>query len=194
MRTFVVNEEAIINTGRPDDKEYNTLRWMSHQFNGSIFFDTGTLFGRSARALCDNPTNLVLTYDVRPPPNYGKHKDADISVLPNMLPKIGDCKKINLEWISKVDLIYLDICHTDGSHDEFVKRIEPHFKGILLMDCVGTPEGPVGSRYRRLNKFWNEWDKETHFLPELIAGPRGTGIVPYGDWTIEIRKAGCIKL
>lgn len=181
MRTFTIDEAAILAKAQPGHNEYDLLRWVSHQFDGSIFFDTGTAYGKSARALCDNPTNLVLTYDTKPPRNYGKHKGADVSVLPNMLPKIGDCKTINIEWISKVDIIYLDICHTDGSHDTFVERIEPYFKGILIMDAVGDV-----SRYQRLHTFWNEWDKETHTLPRSIAGPRGTGVVPYGDWTVEV--------
>ena len=181
-KLFIIDVKEILKNVRPGRNEYNLLRWVSHQFDGSIFFDTGTLFGESARALCDNPTNLVLTYDILAPCNYGKHVNADVSVLPNMLTKIGDCKKINIEWISKIDVIYLDIDHTDGSHDIFVERIEPYFKGILIMDAIDG-----GRRFKRLNTFWNEWDKETHTLPESIAGCRGTGVVPYGDWTIEVR-------
>ena len=49
------------------------------------------------------------------------------------------------------------------------------------MDAV---EG--GKRFDRLNKFFNEWDRETHTLPKSIAAFRGTGVVPYGDWTVEV--------
>ena len=163
-KLFIIDEKAILKNARPGRNEYNLLRWVSHQFDGSIFFDTGTLFGESARALCDNPTNLILTYDILAPCNYGKHINADVSVLPNMLPKIGDCKKINIEWISKIDVIYLDIDHTDGSHDIFVERIEPYFKGILIMDAIDS-----GSVWVSLSHSFQNVLSRLNRLPPAIA-------------------------
>ncbi|MBW2647920.1 MAG: hypothetical protein JRE23_17455 [Deltaproteobacteria bacterium] len=153
--------------------------WLTWQFNGAIFLDAGTRAGCSAKDFSYNPKNLVLTYDCRSLEGE-KHRIAD---LPNVLDKTLDVNDIDPTWLSKVDVIFLDISHNGDDERLFLERIEPHFKGILVMDDVNCTE-----RYPKLYELFNSLDREKHLLVPPIGASRGTGVVPYGDWTIEIKE------
>ncbi len=182
MKEFTIDIAEVL-AHNQNYKEYRLLQWFSHQFDGSVFFEAGTSFGESGTALADNPTNLVITYDLVPPRTWvPKHKDSAMPMLFNMIPKLGDILEINIEWIANIDLIYLDTYHEGDEHERFIKRIEPYFKGILIVDAIDEER-----RYGPLYRFWNNWDRETHTLPRCVSGPRGTGVVPYGDWTVVIK-------
>ena len=104
--------------------------------------------------------------------------------------KLGDCVvhmvgpgHIDPTWLSKVDVIFLDISHNGDDERLFLERIEPYFKGILIMDDVNCTE-----RYPKLYEFFNSLDREKHLLVAPVGGARGTGVVPYGDWTVEVKE------
>ena len=159
--------------------------WLTHQFNGAIFLDAGTRAGCSAKDFSYNPTNLVLTYDNRPVIDAKAHRQPGlmnrVEVLDNVLFKQLDVNTIEPTWFSKVDVILLDISHNGDDERQFLERIEPHFKGILVMDDINCTV-----RYPELYKFFNSLDREKHLLVGPVGATRGTGVVPYGDWTVEV--------
>ena len=148
------------------------LVWLSYRFNNTIFVDVGTAGGLSAKALAQNQSNLVLTYDI-----HDKRSDFEkrISDFSNILFKTLGANDISPEWFSKVDFIYLDISPHDGIQErEFMDRIKPWFKGILVLDDVNN-----SIKFPGLYRFFEELDREKHKFSDF-------GIVPYGDWTITI--------
>ena len=45
---------------------------------------------------------------------------------------------------------------------------------------------------KRWDKLWHLFcnlDREHHILPDSIGAMRGTGVVPYGDWTVVIEES-----
>ena len=163
--------------------EYRFFKWISHQFNGSIILEVGTLAGDSAIALADNPKNLVVTLDRRPMQDLvGTSRHTPCELPSNVLTMVVDVHEVDLTWISKVDLIYLDIIHVPEELDKFLKKIEPYFKGILIVDATNH------RKYARHRDYFNALDREKHQLPASIAGCRGTGVIPYGNWTVVIEE------
>ena len=178
--TIPVNEiyKSCVN-GTHDAHGLKFYEWLSSQFEGSIIVDAGTLKGRSARSFSrGGPSNLVITYDIIDRPWARKNLIFD-----NTITKILDINKVDPTWFSKVDIIYLDISHNGTDEKLFLERIEPHFKGILIMDDINDRK-----RWSKLYDLFHGLDREHHMLPDLIAASRGTGVVPYGDWTIEINE------
>ena len=82
-----------------------------------------------------------------------------------------------------MDIIYLDVSHNGDDEALFLERIAPHFKGILVMDDIDSKK-----YYRKLYHVFNGLEREHHLLPKSIGERYGTGVVPYGDWTIEIKE------
>jgi len=153
--------------------------WLTWQFNGAIFLDAGTRVGHSAKDFSYNPKNLVVTCDINPK----GYEEGRLKDLPNVLFKKIDVNLIDPAWLSKVDVIFLDISHNGDDEREFLERIEPHFKGILVMDDVNDAK-----RFPNLYRVFNDLDRDKYLLVYPVGSTTGTGIVPYGDWTIEIIK------
>ena len=151
--------------------------WLSWQFDGAIFLDAGTRDGSSAKALARNPKNLVLTYDVK------KKRIGRIDSLTNAIFKELDVNLIEPTWLSKVDIILLDISHNGDDEQQFLDRIEPYFKGILVMDDIDYPK-----LFPKLYEYYNSLDREKHTLKPPVGCGTGTGVIPYGDWTIEVKE------
>lgn len=177
MKTLVIDTKEIVKIKKTN---FNSLYiWMGRQFNGSIIVDVGTARGRSAKAFAINPTNLVITYDI------DRIEDKDfcqtgalprLQELDNVIWKQLDCNLIEPQWLSKVDVILLDVNPHDGVKEaEFLRRIEPCFKGILLMDDVTDEE-----RWPELFRLFHSLDREHHAV-------LGAGVVPYGDWTVVVK-------
>lgn len=158
--------------------------WLTWQFNGALFLDAGTRGGCSAKDFSYNPKNLVLTYDIgwKAPGVWSPTTPLRIKGIPNVMFKLLDVNLIEPTWFSKVDVIFLDISHNGYDERLFLDRIEPHFKGILVMDDINCAE-----RYPDLYEFFNSLDREKHLLVPPIGASRGTGVVPYGDWTVEVK-------
>lgn len=163
---------AIPKTGQIPNPFYG---WLTQQFNKAVIIECGTARGGSAKSWGSNPTNIVLTYDIAIKPS------GRIDALPNVFYKILDCNEINPELISQASVIYLDISHNGYDEEEFMSRIEPHFKGILVMDDIDFP-----SRWGKLHRLFVDLEREHHLLPKSIGTGRGTGVVPYGDWTVVV--------
>ncbi len=162
-----------------DAQGFKFYEWISSQFEGSIIVEAGTLKGRSARSFSQGGlSNLVITYDI-----VDREWARSNLTYDNIVTKFLDINKVNPAWFSKVDIIYLDISHNGVDETLFLERIEPYFKGILIMDDINCRE-----RWTVLYDLFHDLDREHHMLPDNIGAPRGTGIIPYGDWTIEINN------
>lgn len=172
MPSFVIDVKEV----KEITKRHPFYVWMTQQFDGAIILDLGTSKGRSALCFAQNPKNLVITYDVFQ--RAGHHLDR----YHNIIYKIFDVIKLNPSWFSKVDIICLDISHNGEDEARFLELIEPHFKGILIMDDVEDSQ-----TWPELAALFNNLKREHHLLPASIKASRGTGVVPYGDWTIVIK-------
>ncbi len=187
MKTLTIDCNAVLKY-RERGKTDCFRVWLTWQFNGAIFLDAGTRAGCSAKDFSFNPKNLILTYDNRDI----KDEQGRLDLLPNVLTKVLDVNSIDPTWFSKVDVIYLDISHNGNDERQFLENIEPYFKGILVMDDVDCTK-----KFPGLYNFFNSLDREKHLLVDPVGATRGTGVVPYGDWTVEvippngpIRRAG----
>jgi hypothetical protein len=180
MKTLTIPVNEILkscDTGTLDPHGYKFYEWLSSQFEGSIIVEAGTLKGRSARSFSrGSPSNLVISYDITDRPWM-----KNILTYDNIITKILDINKVDPTWFSKVDIIYLDISHNGTDEEMFLERIEPHFKGILIMDDINDKDV-----YPGLYNMFEAVTKEKHILPDSIGAVRGTGVIPYGDWTVEI--------
>ncbi len=198
MKTLTVPIKEIYDscdTGPHGDRHdllgHKFYEWIAAQFAPGIIVEAGTLKGRSARSFSRGaPSSLVISYDIV----YRSHLDSTgdpdahdhILMYDNIITKAPmDINEINPAWFSKVDIIYLDISHNGRDEKVFLERIEPHFKGILIMDDVDD-----GKQYPGLQNVFQNITREKHLLPKLIAASRGTGVIPYGDWTIKIIAHG----
>ena len=180
MKTMTIPVNTIWETCEGNTHDYDGQKfyeWLSSQFEGSIIVEAGTLKGRSARSFCrGGPSNLIISYELIHRPYLDK-----MLVYDNMITKILDINKVSPQWFSKVDIIYLDISHNGIDEAEFLERIEPHFKGILVMDDINDR-----NKYPELFDMFHALDREKHVLPASIGATRGTGVVPYGDWTVVL--------
>ncbi len=151
--------------------------WLAQQFDGGLIIDVGTQTGRSARSYGRaNPNMRVISYDIK------HHPDIDRKGIPdNVELRVQDINEADPELFATADVIYLDITHNGHDEKKFLDRIEPYFKGILVMDDVKHQK-----RWNRLYQLFHNLEREHHMLPREIRACRGTGIVCYGDWTVEI--------
>ncbi len=175
MKTLTIDVAEVLK----EPKGYRFYSWLAKQFNGSIFVEAGTCRGRSATFFSVNPTNLLITYDIvgldeRKAP--GRVGNCD-----NVIFKKLDINEVNPRWLSKVDVLFVDISHNGHDEEKFLKRIEPHFRGILVMDDVDDKR-----QWGYLYHLFNNLKREHHLLPSTIGCTRGTGVVCYGDWTCQI--------
>ena len=51
------------------------------------------------------------------------------------------------------------------------------------MDDINDPLS-----FPRLYDVFNSLDREKHLLTEPLGATRGTGVIPYGDWTVEVKR------
>ena len=176
MRTLTI-DIAEVKTMRHRHRFY---KWLSLQFSGSIIVEMGTFKGNSTRSWAHNKTNIVLTYDI-----IDRSADTEyyFSRVHNVLSGVEDCNDVGPEWFSKVAIIYLDVSHNGDDEALFLKRIDPYFKGILVMDDIDSKK-----HYSKLYDFFNGLEREHHLLPLGIAAEYGTGVVPYGDWTVVVKE------
>lgn len=177
MPVLTIDTQAILNTQPEFKGQYRFYAWLSQQISGSLIVDVGTARGLSAKAFATNPTNLVITYDTQSIEERGAL--ARLASLDNVVWKQLGCNNVDPQWFSHVDIICLDIDPHDGiQEEEFLKRIEPHFKGLLVMDDINKPE-----RWGKLYELFN--GMEHWLLPNEIGAETGTGLITYGDWTVE---------
>ena len=186
MNKLIIDYDAVLKY-RQRGKTSPFRVWLTWQFNGAIFLDGGTRAGNSARDFAFNPKNLVLTYDneseVEDIKRYTHSRTSRTGHLPNVIYKKLDVNLIEPTWLFKVDVIFLDISHNGDDERLFLERIEPHFKGILVMDDVNCIE-----KYPKLYELFNSLDREKCLLTDPVGSTTGTGVVPYGDWTVEVKR------
>ena len=186
MKTLTVPVNKIFETCGDSPHDANGCKfyeWISSQFEGSIIVEAGTLKGRSARSFSrGGPSNLIISYDIV----YRPHLDGNLGKIvlyDNIITKVLDINNVDPTWFSKVDIIYLDISHNGTDEAKFLERIEPHFKGILVMDDINDKD-----QYPGLYDMFQNVTREKHILPSLIGAQRGTGVIPYGDWTVVVEE------
>ena len=155
---------------------YKLYAYLSTTFNDSIILDIGTSWGCSALALSFNPTNTVLSYDVK---DYGKEVKKE-----NITFKIRDFQKDEDIDYKKVKMILLDTNHTGTQEVEFMQfLIEKDWDGLLLLDDIHLNEP--------MQNFWECFDEDIKVdVTELGHGVNnssspygtcGTGFVEFGE-------------
>ncbi len=178
MSIFTIPVEEVLDAA----DGFHFSRWFSQQFEGAIFVEAGTCEGRSAKRWAFNPTNLVITYDLYTHTVEGNHRSKGrLDLLDNVIYKELDVVEMAPNWFSKVDMIYVDISHDGEDEARFLELIEPYFKGILIMDDINN-----STMCPELYTLFNTLEREHHLLPKRISSHHGTGIVPYGDWTVVV--------
>lgn len=177
MPTLIIPVKTIAAIPKTSQIPHPFYGWLTQQFNRCVIIECGTARGGSAKSWGSNPTNIVLTFDIRIKPS------GRIDSRPNVFYKILDCNDLNPELVSQASIIYLDISHNGDDEERFMKLIASYFKGILVMDDIDCH-----SRWAKLYDLFNGLEREHHLLPKSIGTGRGTGVVPYGDWTVEIKE------
>jgi predicted O-methyltransferase YrrM len=181
MRKLIIDVDKVLkeHRSRPEYPRNNNghafYSWLAYQFNGGLIIEAGTATGCSARSFARNPSVEVISYDIIQHPSAVR-----IGVPGNVELRVQDINEVDPEFLATADVLYLDISHNGHDEKKFLERIEPHFKGILVMDDIKHQK-----RWNRLWELFRGIEREHHYLPKEIAACRGTGVVCYGDWTVE---------
>lgn len=153
---------------------YRFLGYMAHHFENSHIVDAGTRNGGSAWAMSINPSNVISSFDITD--KYKRRFKPD-----NVTYILKDATTLIPEYFKDVVLVYLDISHNGDDEAVFLKNLEPHFKGVLLMDDIDCPR-----RWPKLNKLFLSIEREHYLIDRKIGAGRGTGLVLYGDHKVRI--------
>lgn len=171
MKIILSQKEMIALKPRKEPREYVILRYLASHYNNTLIIDAGTRNGASALALSSNLTNTVHSYDI-----IAKWHTSELEQRSNVTFFTKDCNELDDEAFKGVSIIYLDISHNGTDEEKFLKKLDAHFKGILVMDDVSCPK-----RWPKLHKLWNDIARPKILVPERISANRGTGIIMYGD-------------
>lgn len=109
-------------------EHYKLLGWISQQVNKSTIIEIGTLSGIGLIALSLNPTNQVVSYDIR---DY-KWK--------NIVPKNGVRRIVSsdyMDFVVKSPIIFYDAAHEGKEEKEFFDElVKRNWKGVLFLDDI----------------------------------------------------------
>lgn len=130
LETFLAPQR--INEGffsRPAGVEhYRLLAWISGLFNNVTITEIGTLDGMGLTALCHNPTNKVVSWDIKDCAWKG-------SVPPN-----GERKIVYegyFDEVLKSPIIFYDGAHEGKDEEEFIGMlVASGWKGVLVLDDI----------------------------------------------------------
>lgn len=158
-------------------EHYKFLTWLSAQLQDSVFYDLGTRAGCSAMCLGSNRSNKVISYDVTD--ELKKKHGFKFDSYPNIEFRLKDINAEPIETFLDGTVILLDIDHSGKSEKKFVDNLlASTFNGILIMDDINF------HKFKRLKKVFDDIQRPKYILG--VAHYSGTGIIPFGDWEIEI--------
>ncbi len=114
---------------RPAGMEhYRLLAWLSTQFSNTTITEIGTLDGMGLTALCYNPSNKVVSWDIKDCSWKGK-------VPPN-----GERKMVYdgyMDEVMQTPVIFYDGAHEGKDEIEFLDQlIVSNWKGIIFWDDI----------------------------------------------------------
>src|SRR3990167_152476 len=196
MSKLIINKSGILNTTvKPFNKHVNNdyykrmrkltgehyrfLTWLGMQFKNEKFYDLGTRAGASAMCLGYERSNKVISYDITDELKI-KH-NFNFTEFPNIEFRLKDIAYEPIETFLDGTVILLDIDHSGKTEKKFFDNLcQTNYNGILIMDDINY------YKFKELGKFWKSITKPKYIVD--IAHHSGTGIVPFGDWEIEIVK------
>ena len=166
-------EDDIARVARTSEGQYRLYKNLSHQYNKAYILDLGTRRGASAVAFADNPTNYVLTVDVR---EFTELK-TKWEKRTNLEYLVSDVLALPRDWFSRADIIHLDLSH-DGLLEKLVveeKINKSDFDGLLIMDDINFRKFP------ELTEFYKSITRRRMTLPIEISHFSGTAFVLYNE-------------
>ncbi len=149
--------------GEAGVEHYKLLAWLSKQFNDSIIAEIGTLGGLGTIALSFNPSNRVISYDIRSyswgnetPPNAGKR-----IVGPGYM-----------DYVVESSLIFYDAAHYGVQEQEFLDELmNRNWKGIIVWDDIHLNH--------EMQHFWNNCIRHGYNVQDWsdLGHQTGTGVM-----------------
>lgn len=148
----------------PGKDHYILLAYYSLKYNNSSLLDIGTYTGCSALALSYNPTNKIISFDVKENLRRLKSSPENIEFI------IDNCiKEQYKKLILSSPFIMLDTDHDGIFEHEFYNYLcEINWKGILLLDDIHL-NNPM-------KEFWLSISQEKHDISN-VGHYTGTGLV-----------------
>lgn len=114
--------------GEAGVEHYKLLAWFSKQYNDAFIVEIGTLGGLGTIALSYNPSNKVVTFDIRDH-NWG-----------NETPINAEKKLVYegyMDEVTKADLIFYDAAHEGIEEQQFLDGlIERDWHGVVVWDDI----------------------------------------------------------
>ncbi|MBN2225440.1 MAG: hypothetical protein JW765_12240 [Deltaproteobacteria bacterium] len=161
---IVSKKHRDIVNGEAGKEHYKLLAYLSKIAKGLIV-ELGTHYGTSSMALAENPSNIIITYDVRDVYTI-KHQPKNVFRIIGNIFDLGE-ERILL----KADLIFLDTAHkADFEWQVFCYLKENNYKGVLLVDDIYFSDEMI--------EFWNKIDVLKYDLTDI---GHGGGITPLGN-------------
>jgi len=152
---------------KPDGEEHYRLleRLVADIPDGSIVVDVGTLFGLSALAMASNPRVEVWSYDL----HSFIPDDAPIKAVPNISFRLKNGIDAVPDFVSKTQLILLDIDPHDGAQERrFVDALVKHgYTGRVVCDDILLNDS--------MRAFWESVTQEKEIRQD--GHHSGTGII-----------------
>jgi len=164
------------------EEHYKLLSFLAKQVAQTkttcVVADIGTLYGCSALAFAlAHPSVKVTTYDINNViPNAQNIKT--ISSIPNITRKYMSAQ-IDLENISKSDIVLLDIDPNEGEEEaKIVNKLKEYgFKGLLVVDDINLND--------KMKHFWNAVKLPKYDVTK-VGHWTGTGIIVFDDNTLDV--------
>ncbi|BBO79784.1 hypothetical protein DSCO28_03500 [Desulfosarcina ovata subsp. sediminis] len=147
-------------------EHYRLIAYLSTLFNNATIFDIGTNLGYSAIALSYNPSNTIISYDIRECREIG-----DPETLKNIEFNIGDV--LSDKRLENAELIMLDTNHDGSFENEAYRHFHKiGFKGLLFLDDIHLN--------RPMELFWNTITETKDDITDL-GHWSGSGIVDFSS-------------
>jgi hypothetical protein len=181
----LMNEEYLVEPdfykNRSGYNEYRLYSYLTTFVNNTTILDIGTYTGRSAVALSHNPSNKVISYDIRGCIPSG-HK---ICTKPNLEFRVKNViDDLTPEFIQNVKIVMIDVDHFGTNERRILDTLlECGYQGIILFDDIDHPELHMKIP---MQEFW-----ESVTQPKLDITKyghfSGTGLVNLSnDWQFEL--------
>jgi hypothetical protein len=178
QKRLIVDRERVRVREKHED-QYRLLKFLGWQFQDEIIIDLGTRRGTSAVCLADNPKNAVYTFDIVAESKGFKHAELFVH-CPNVLFNNMNIHDISDMLLLSSPLIYLDIDHSGDSEDRFFNHLkEIGYSGYVFCDDVNFPR-----KFPHLQKVFKKHNGT--LLPRGISHDTGTGVLIYGDHTLNV--------
>lgn len=163
---IVSKKHRDIVNGEAGKEHYKLLAYLGKITKGLII-ELGTHYGTSSMALAENPSNIIITYDVRDIYKI-KHQPKNVFRIIGNIFELGEER-----MLLKSDLIFLDTAHkADFEWQVFCFLKENNYKGVLLVDDIYFSD--------EMLTFWNKIDVLKYDLTDI---GHGGGIAPGGNIT-----------